>query len=159
MNVLLINIAFAILWCARLRKNQKLISNHYSRQLTCPKCPFHIGWAGCSLPFAWCNNVHLVYYDFFFFFHINFWRTSSRHHFSHFCHSSACGSDRIYCSSHSLPGFIFHLFVSVSGRALLSRGETSVTFPAAFKGRVVTISNQLVHIFMLMKAVREHDSY
>lgn len=122
--------------CAGLRENQLLIiSDNYSRRLSGQTLAELV--ALCQP--ACCSDVPLVYYNLSIFaFTSSFWQTSLRCHFLKiFCHGSACRSNRIYCHSHLLPGF------SLSGWAAFSKEETSVTSPAAFKRRAVTISNQL----------------
>ena len=114
-----------------------LISLHYR---AVPECPFHIG---CSPASSRCSDVPLVYSDFFFFLfgarpHINSWRTSSRRPFFEI-YATARRADQTEFTALVAKLRFFLPFVC----QFFSRGETSVTFPAAFKRRAVTISNQL----------------
>lgn len=118
-----------------------LISYHH-------KCPVHIGWAGCSQPSRIAAMSHLFTMIFFILEvspHQSLANVLTSPFFKIFCHRSACRSNTIYCGSLLVAKlhfpFVSQFFFPTEPCSV--RREVSVTFPAAFKRRVVTISNQL----------------
>lgn len=104
----------------------------------------------CSLPSEPRIHVPLVYWDFFFSFfafsfgkHINLWQMPSGRHVQKI---KSLPSNRISCSSCLSTGFIFFFFKAWA--VFSSRGETSVTFPAAFKAALLPSPISWVHIVM-----------
>lgn len=159
MDGLLIHVAIALFWCARLRENQMLISNqaaHWSLSVLSTLAELV---ALCHPRVAAMSHLFTMIYLFVWqtSSHQFFWRMSSHHHFSDFCHISACRSNRIYCCSHLLPSFIFHLFVRFFSLAepCSAEGRHQWHFLQHLKGGLLPSLISWVHIFMLMKAV--HD--
>lgn len=140
MDAVLINVAFPIFQCDRLRENQMLISRRFSRKLAGSKC--------CCPPSECCSNVPLVYYVFFssslanvF---ISIFGKCRPIAISHISATAERADQREFTAVSTCCQASFSPFVCLCFLAELrsAEGRRQWHFLQHLKGKVVTISNQ-----------------